>query len=65
MFIRLWDAPFNGGCIYFDKRNLKRCSCGWVKSNHKLWWAVFGFCGDITLQTCPWHKRNNQSRSDK
>lgn len=57
MNIRLWDAPYNGGWIYFDKRNLKRCAGGWIKSDHKLWWAVFGFSGSIILQTWPWQKR--------
>ncbi len=56
MHIKLWGAPLNGGWIWFDRENIKRFSGGWIKKDHKLWWAVFGFSGSITLQTMPFFK---------
>jgi len=56
MNIRLWHSPYNGGWIWFAPRNLKRFSGGWIARDHKLWWALFGFSGSITLQTWPWHR---------
>ncbi len=53
MHIKLWNPPFNGGWIWFNKKNIKRFSCGWIKEDRKLWWAVLGFSGSLLLQTPP------------
>lgn len=54
MFIRLWDAPYNGGWIWFSKENLSRFDAGWIKDDGVLWWAIFGFSGRIAIRTWPW-----------
>lgn len=54
MRVNLWNSPYNGGWIWFDRRNLSRCQAG--RNGCKIWWAVFGFCGSIYLQTWPWQK---------
>jgi len=51
MKITLWDRPYNGGWIWFDRGSIRRFSCGKHKS--KYWWAILGFCGSIYLQTWP------------
>lgn len=52
--VSLWNRPFNGGWIWFDRKQAKRFSSGW--SYPTLWWCFGGFCGRITLQTWPWEK---------
>jgi hypothetical protein len=57
MHIYLWNAPYNGGWIWFSRANLRRCECGRINNNNTFWWAVFGFSGRITIQTWPWQRR--------
>lgn len=54
MNIRLWSSPYNGGWIWFDRRNLKRCSIGWNRP--QFWGAIFGISWSILLQTWPWER---------
>lgn len=55
MNVRLWDSPYNGGWIWFDRRNLWRVKVGWDRP--KFWWAVLGFSGLLYLQSWPWQSR--------
>lgn len=57
MRIRLWHSPYNGGWIWFARRNLNRFEWGWDGEDHKLWWAILGFSATFTIQTAPWGKR--------
>ena len=57
MNVQLWHSPYNGGWVWFDRKNLGRFAWGWRKE--KLWWAIFGFSGSFTLQSWPWQKRPN------
>ena len=52
--VRLWHGPYNGGWVWFDKKQWKRFSCGWHSPT--LWWCFGGFCGRLTLQSVPWGK---------
>lgn len=56
MNVNLWHGPYNGGWVWWSKRNLRRFSGGWIVEDRKLWWAVIGFSGLIILQTWPWQK---------
>lgn len=60
MRVRLWRSPYNGGWIWFSRRNLRRFSAGWIGNDRKLWWALLGFSGSITIQTSPLRKQNKQ-----
>ncbi len=53
--VRLWNAPYNGGWVWFDSKQIRRFSGGWEKPT--LWWCFAGFCGRFTLQTLPWKGR--------
>ena len=59
MNVRLWSSPYNGGWIWFSRDNIKRLAGGWIKEDHKLWWAILGFSGSIIIQTWPWQKEPN------
>lgn len=61
MKIRLWHSPYNGGWIWFDRANLRRCQIGWRHENWSLWWAILGFSGGIKIQSWPW-QRNPATR---
>ncbi len=52
--VRLWHSPYNGGWIWFDRKQLKRFASRWRRQT--LWWCLFGFCGRLTLQSTPWGK---------
>lgn len=52
--VSLWHSPYNGGWVWFDKKQLKRFDYGWRRPT--LWWCLCGFCGRITLQSTPWGK---------
>ncbi len=63
MNVRLWNAPYNGGYIWFDRKALARCKIGWgdIRKegvNWSLWWAIFGFCGGFIIQSWPWQARS-------
>lgn len=45
----------NGGWIWFDKANLRRCEIGFgdirePSVNWSVWWAIFGFSGALIFQ---------------
>lgn len=73
MKVNLWHRPYNGGWVYFDRKQVKRWRCGWghVDYNHVgerevepvLWWCFFGFCGRITIQSWPWQKNPATKRA--
>lgn len=52
--VSLWHSPYNGGWIWFDRKQWKRFDCGWRRPT--LWWCFAGFCGRLTLQSTPWGK---------
>lgn len=57
MYVRLWHSPYNGGWIWFDRSNLRRCEIGW--GGIRLWWAIFGFSGSLTIQSWPWQSAHD------
>ena len=60
--VNLWGRPYNGGWVWFDKKQIKRFDYGWHKPT--LWGCVFGICWRITLQTWPWqHKPSHKVKS--
>lgn len=57
MHINLWNAPFNGGWIWFDRKNILSFRAVWVRSEHKLFVCGFGLHLKLIVQTAPWHGR--------
>lgn len=66
--VRLWNSPYNGGWIWFDRKQIKCFRFGGFSKDYKyaylnngepeidrtIYWCIFGFCGRFTLQTWPW-----------
>jgi hypothetical protein len=59
MRVRLWDSPYNGGWIWFARRNLRRFSFG--RDGSTFWWAILGFSGSITIQNWPGRRRRREA----
>ncbi len=62
--IKLWNTPYNGGWIWFDRKQMKRFSGGYgIKDTDHvggeyieptLWWCIGGFCGRFLICEWPW-----------
>lgn len=55
--IGLWNSPYNGGWVYFDRKQMLKWKFMWIKDEYRLYFSLVGICGNITLQTWPWEGR--------
>lgn len=64
--IKLWNRPYNGGWVWFDRRDLFRFNLvafreeeewGCRFNSSTVSWRLFGFCGYLTIQNWPWQKK--------